>query len=54
VAVQAVVAVSMTLLVLLLVRVGGATKTHAYVAAVPPVTVAMFVANRLWTFSDRL
>ena len=26
---------------------------RAYLAAIPPVTVCMFVANRVWTFADR-
>jgi putative flippase GtrA len=53
VVVQAAGAATTSLLVLLLVRVGGAGKVGAYVAAIPPVTVCMFVANRLWTFADR-
>jgi putative flippase GtrA len=28
-------------------------KVLAYLAAIPPVTMCMFVANRLWTFADR-
>lgn len=53
VAVQAVGAASTSLLVLLFVRVAGTGKIGAYVAAIPPVTLSMFVANRLWTFADR-
>jgi putative flippase GtrA len=30
----------------------GVSKGWGYVAAAPPVTLAMFVANRLWTFAD--
>ena len=46
-------AASTSLLVLLLVKVGGVGKVGAYVVAIPPVTVSMFAANRLWTFSER-
>jgi putative flippase GtrA len=53
VVVQAVGAASTSLLVLLLVRAGGVGKVWAYLAAIPPVTVGMFVGNRLWTFVDR-
>jgi putative flippase GtrA len=53
VAVQAIGAASTSLLVLLFVRVAGMDKLGAYLAAIPPVTVCMFVANRLWTFADR-
>lgn len=52
VAVQGAGAASTSLLVLLFVRV-GIGKVGAYLAAVPPVTICMFVANRLWTFADR-
>ena len=31
----------------------GVSKVVAYLAAIPPVTVCMFVANRVWTFADR-
>jgi putative flippase GtrA len=31
----------------------GAPKAWAYLAAVPPVTLGMFVANRAWTFAER-
>jgi putative flippase GtrA len=51
--VQVVGATSTSLLVLLFVRVVGTSKVGAYVAAIPPVTVCMFLANRIWTFADR-
>jgi putative flippase GtrA len=53
VAVQAVGAASTSLLVLLFVGVAGTGKVGAYLAAIPPVTACMFMANRLWTFADR-
>jgi putative flippase GtrA len=46
-------AVTLTLLVLLFVRAAGIDRVLAYVVAIPPVTVATFLANRFWTFSDR-
>jgi putative flippase GtrA len=46
-------AASTSALVLLFVRVVGTGKVGAYVAAIPPVTVCMFLANRVWTFADR-
>jgi putative flippase GtrA len=52
VVVQAAGAASTSLLVLLFVHAGGVGKVAAYLAAIPPVTVAMFVGNRLWTFAD--
>ena len=52
-AVQAVGAASTSLLVLLFVRAAGAGKVGAYLLAIPPVTVCMFLANRIWTFADR-
>jgi putative flippase GtrA len=51
--VQVVGAVSTSLLVLFFVRVAGTGRVGAYLAAVPPVTVGMFAANRLWTFAER-
>jgi putative flippase GtrA len=42
-----------SVLVLLFVRGAGIGKFEAYLAAVPPVTVATFLANRYWTFTDR-
>jgi putative flippase GtrA len=53
VAVQASGAVSTSLLVLLFVRAVGTGRVWAYLAAIPPVTLCMFAANRLWTFADR-
>jgi putative flippase GtrA len=52
-AVQTLGAASTSLLVLFFVRVVGTGKVGAYVAAIPPVTVCMFLANRVWTFADR-
>ena len=46
---QAAAAVSLSLLVVLLVH-AGFSRVGAYVLAVPPVTLAAFTANRLWTF----
>jgi putative flippase GtrA len=53
VAVQAAGAGSTSLFVMLFVRVGGMGKVGAYLAAIPPVTLCMFMANRVWTFADR-
>ena len=53
VVVQVAGAASTSLLVLLFVRGAGAGKVGAYLAAIPPVTVSTFMANRLWTFADR-
>ncbi len=53
VAVQATGAVSTSLLVLLFVHAAGTGKVWAYLAAIPPVTLCMFAANRLWTFAER-
>jgi putative flippase GtrA len=53
VAVQAAGAVSTSLLVLLFARGAGLGKVEAYLAAIPPVTLGTFAANRLWTFADR-
>lgn len=52
VAVQVTGALSTSLLVLLFVRL-GLGKVGAYLVAIPPVTVSMFVANRVWTFHER-
>jgi putative flippase GtrA len=52
VAVQVAGAASTSLLVFLFHAV-GLGKVAAYLVAIPPVTLAMFLANRLWTFSDR-
>ncbi len=53
VTVQAVGAVSTSLLVLFFVDIAGLGRVWAYLAAIPPVTLCMFVANRVWTFADR-
>lgn len=53
VAVQAGGAAAMSLLVFLFVHVVGIGKVEVYLVAIPPVTLATFVANRLWTFADR-
>jgi len=50
---QAIGAVSTSLLVLLFVRAAGTGRVGAYLAAIPPVTLCMFAANRLWTFAER-
>src|SRR5262245_16277412 len=41
------------LLVFLFHEGAGLTKLEAFLAAAPVVVVATFVANRVWTFSDR-
>jgi putative flippase GtrA len=53
VAVQTTGAVSTSLLVLLFVEGLGIGRVWAYLAAIPPVTLCMFAANRLWTFAER-
>jgi putative flippase GtrA len=53
VVVQGAGALSTSLLVLFFVRVAGTGRVWAYLAAIPPVTVCMFAANRLWTFAER-
>jgi putative flippase GtrA len=53
VAVQGLGAGTTSLLVLLFVRGAGLDKVDGYLAAIPPVTVAMFAANRRWTFAER-
>lgn len=53
VAIAAIGAVLSSLLVVLFVRGAGTGKVEAYVAAIPPVTLFMFAANRLWTFGER-
>jgi putative flippase GtrA len=35
------------------VHAAGAGKIVAYLVAIPPVTLGMFLANRVWTFADR-
>ena len=51
--VQAAGALSTSLLVLFFVRAIGTGRVWAYLAAIPPVTLCMFAANRLWTFRKR-
>ena len=46
-------AVTTSLLVVVLVRWLSVPHGIAYLAAVPPVTVTLFAANRLWTFRER-
>jgi putative flippase GtrA len=53
IAVQGFGALSTSLLVLVFVHAAGTGRVWAYVAAVPPVTLCMFAANRIWTFADR-
>jgi putative flippase GtrA len=53
VAVQAAGAGSTSALVLFFVHAASVGKVWAYLVAAPPVTVGMFLANRLWTFRDR-
>ena len=52
-AVQGVGAGSTSLLVLFFVHAAGTGRIGAYLAAIPPVTVCMFAANRFWTFAER-
>src|SRR5687767_5357524 len=51
VAVQVAGAASTSMLVLLFVEGFGIDKVAAYLAAIAPVTVCTFMANRLWTFA---
>jgi putative flippase GtrA len=53
VAIQGVGALSTSLLVLLFVRAVGTGRVWAFLVAIPPVTLCMFAANRIWTFADR-
>jgi putative flippase GtrA len=53
VVVQAAGALSTSLLVLFFVRALGTGRVWAYLVAIPPVTLCMFAANRLWTFGER-
>ena len=41
-----------TMFVVLFVRAFDVGKVEAYIVAVPPVTVSLFLANRLWTFAE--
>ena len=36
-----------------LLHAAGASKVVAYLAAIPPVTLATVIANRLWTFTEK-
>jgi putative flippase GtrA len=51
--VQGLGAASTSLLVLLFVRAAEVGQVGAYLLAIPPVTVAMFAANRAWTFAEQ-
>ena len=42
-----------TVFVVLFVRAFDVGRVEAYIVAVPPVTVSLFLANRLWTFAER-
>jgi putative flippase GtrA len=53
VGIQAAGAGSLSLLVVAIVHVADVGEVPAYLVAIPPVTVSMFVANRFWTFRDR-
>ena len=53
VAIAAAGAASASLLVVLVVHGLGTGKVLAYVLAIPPVTLGMFAANRLWTFAEQ-
>jgi putative flippase GtrA len=52
VAVQVAGAGSTSLFVYLFAQ-AGTGKVLAYLAAIPPVTVGTFIANRYWTFAER-
>jgi putative flippase GtrA len=51
-AVQAAGALSTSVLVLFFVGALGTGRVWAYLVAIPPVTLGMFAANRLWTFGN--
>jgi putative flippase GtrA len=53
VCVQAAGALATSLLVWLFVHEAAAGRIGAYIGAIPPITLSMFLANRLWTFADR-
>jgi putative flippase GtrA len=53
VCVQAAGALTAGALVWLLVHTTAAGHVAAYAAAIPPVTVATFLANRRWAFADQ-
>jgi putative flippase GtrA len=42
-----------TVFVVLFVRAFDVGRVEAYIVAVPPVTVSLFLANRLWTFAEQ-
>ena len=46
-------ALTTSLLVVLFVDGLGVGRVWAYLASIPPVTVSLFLANRVWTFSER-
>ena len=46
-------ALSTSLLVVLFVDGLGVGRVWAYLASIPPVTVGLFLANRVWVFSER-
>jgi len=50
VAVQVLGAAATTGLVVFFVEVVGIGRSWGYLLAIPPVTLAMFAANRIWTF----
>jgi len=53
VGIQALGAVSLSLLVAFFVQAAGAGRVAAFALAIPPVTVCTFAANRVWAFADR-
>lgn len=53
VAVAAAGSASTALLVFVFNEGAGTGRVLAYLAAIPPVTVGMFLANRRWTFAER-
>jgi putative flippase GtrA len=42
-----------SLLVFSFVHAAGIGRVWAYLIAIPPVTLCMFAANKLWTFAER-
>jgi len=46
-------AASTSLLVVLFVDGQGVGRVWAYLASIPPVTVGLFLANRVWVFGAR-
>jgi putative flippase GtrA len=51
-AISSVGAATLTLLVAVFVRDAGLDRVEAYLAAIPPITVSTFAANRFWTFPE--